>query len=161
MSNIPVPKMGSARAKLELGVGIRRPVGKQSYGTTRETGNTAVQQQRNHRKYGCAGTRESQPLHFLGYLTAMQQLKEQMQQQGRKRWHEMPGTLEATPHSRRHHIPHRSADGWICSETSIFTWHELRRRQDVLTVFYVIFCYEIYTGKTIYYFIQNKVVFLE
>lgn len=40
-------------------------------------------------------------------------------------------------------------------------WHELRRRQDVFIVFYMIFCYELHIGKTTYYFIQNKVISLE
>lgn len=68
---------------------------------------------------------------------------------------------EATLHSRRHHILDRSADGWTCSETSIFMRHELRRRQDAFIVFYMIFCYDLHIGKTIYYFIQNKLIFLE
>lgn len=95
-----------------------------------------MQQQRNHRKYGCAGTRESQPLHSLEYVTAMQQLKEKMQKQGRKKWHEMPGTLRPhlTPEGTTF-LTGLQMDGFVLRQA----FSHGMRRQDVLIVFYVIF----------------------
>lgn len=155
-----VKVIGSVRAKLEPHVGIKRPAAKQSCEATRETGNTAVWQQRNYRKYGCAGTRESQPLHSLEYVTAMQHVKEQMQKRGRKKWHAMLGTLKPhlTPQDTTF-LTGLQMDGLVL--TSIFMWHELRRRQDALIVFYMIFRYDRHIGKTFYSFIQNMVIFLE
>lgn len=72
----------------------------------------------------------------------------------------MPGTLKPylTPQDTTF-LTGLQMDGLVL--TSIFTWHELRRRQDAFLVFYMIFCYDLHIRKTFHYFIQNKVVFLE
>lgn len=125
-----------------------------------------------NRKYSCAAAKESQEIRMcrnkgipatslIGVCHCNATVKGTNAEAREKKVAWNAKASEATPHSRRHHIPDRSADGWTCSETSIFTWRELRRREDVFIVFYMIFCYDLHTEKTIYYFIQNKVMFLE